>query len=228
MKLRGLLEVRAEVLRRAGRYRVARDNLHVKEVWVDDRRYVVCFNPDEATKDRHDRAQLIAAIETKFAKGGIKQLIPNRGDRRYLRVRAGRFEVDAQRVREEARYDGKYVLRTTTVLPAEEVALAYKNLLWIERLFRDLKSLLETPPIYHHWIKDNVKGHIFGGFLALYLVVVLRKKIERLGPARGVGRPHPRSLPGPGDRPPARRPAVPAAHRSHRRGPPRVQGRTLN
>jgi hypothetical protein len=181
MKMRGFLEVRAEVLRRAGRYHVVRDNLHVKEVRVDDRRYVVCFNPDEAAKDRQDRDALIAAIEKKLARGGIKQLIPNRGYRRYLRVREGRFEVDAQRVREEARYDGKYVLRTTTTLPADEVALAYKNLLWIERLFRELKSLLETRPIYHHWVKDNVKGHIFGCFLALYLVVVLRKKIEQLG-----------------------------------------------
>jgi hypothetical protein len=49
--------------------------------------------------------------------------------------------IDQQRVEEDARYDGKYVLRTTTDLPADEVALAYKNLLWIERLFRDLKSL---------------------------------------------------------------------------------------
>lgn len=181
MKLRGFLEVRAEVLGRAGRYRVVRDNLHVKEVWVDERRYVLCFNPEEAAKDRQDRAALIVAIEKKLAKGGIKQLIPNRGYRRYLRVRAGRFEVDAKRVQEEARYDGKYVLRTTTTLPAEEVALAYKNLLWIERLFRELKSVLETRPIYHHLVKDNVKGHIFGCFLALYLAVVLRKKIEQLG-----------------------------------------------
>jgi hypothetical protein len=30
-------------------------------------------------------------------------------------------------------------------------------------------------------VKDNVKGHIFACFLALYLVVVLRKKIEHLG-----------------------------------------------
>ncbi len=96
-------------------------------------------------------------------------------------MRAGQFEIDARRVREEVRYDGKYVLRTTTDLPAEEVALAYKNLLWIERLFRELKSRLETRPIYHHWVKDNVKGHIVGCFLALYLVVVLRKKIEALG-----------------------------------------------
>jgi hypothetical protein len=43
--------------------------------------------------------------------------------------------------------------------------------------------LLETRPIYHHWVKDNVKGHIFACFLALYLVVVLRKKIATLGRA---------------------------------------------
>jgi hypothetical protein len=181
MKMRGSLEVRAEVLARAGRYRVVRDNLHIKEVHVDDRRYVVCFNPEEAAKDRADRDQIIAAIEKKLASGGVKRLIPNRGYRRFLKIRAGEFEIDRARVEDDARYDGKYVLRTTTDLPAEEVALAYKNLLWIERLFRDLKSLLETRPIYHHWVKDNVKGHIFGCFLALYLVVVLRKKIAALG-----------------------------------------------
>jgi hypothetical protein len=181
MKMRGLLEVRAEVLARAGRYHVVRENLHVKEVRVEDRRYVVCANPDEAVKDRQDREKILAALEQKLAAGGVKRLIPNRGYRRFLRVRAGQVEIDARRVREEARYDGKYVLRTTTDLPAEDVAVAYKNLLWIERLFRELKSLLETRPIYHHWVKDNVKGHIFGCFLALYLVVVLRKKIEGLG-----------------------------------------------
>jgi hypothetical protein len=83
---------------------------------------------------------------------GGKRLIPNRGYRRFLKIRAGQCTIDQQRVEEDARYDGKYVLRTTTELPADEVALAYKNLLWIERLFRDLKSLLETRPIYHHWV----------------------------------------------------------------------------
>jgi hypothetical protein len=181
MKMRGSLEVRADVLARPGRYRVVPDNLHVKEVLVDDRRYVVCFNPEEAAKDRADREKLLAAIETKLASGGVKRLIPNRGYRRFLKVQAGEFTIDRAHVEADARYDGKYVLRTTTDLPADEVALAYKNLLWIERLFRELKSLLETRPIYHHWIKDNVKGHIFGCFLALYLVVVLRKKIAALG-----------------------------------------------
>jgi Transposase DDE domain len=181
VKMRGVREVRDEVLARAGRYQLVSENLQVKEVQVEDRRYVVCFNPEEAAKDHADREQILATLEQKLARGGVKRLIPNRGYRRFLKIRAGQCMIDQQRVEEDARYDGKYVLRTTTELPADEVALAYKNLLWIERLFRDLKSLLETRPIYHHWVKDNVKGHIFACFLALYLVVVLRKKIAALG-----------------------------------------------
>jgi len=181
MKMRGLLEVREDVLSRAGRYQVVRDNLHVKEVRIGDRRYVICLNPDEAHKDRADREKILAALHKKLADGGVKRLIPNRGFRRFLKITSGSYAIDEARVREEERYDGKYVLKTTTDLPAEEVALAYKNLLWIERLFRDLKSLLETRPIFHHWVKDNVKGHIFGAFLALYLVVALRKRLESLG-----------------------------------------------
>lgn len=181
VKMRGSKEVRTEVLSRSGRYQTVKDNLSVKEVQVGQRRYVVCFNPDEAAKDRSDRDKILAMLKSKLASGGIKKLIPNRGYRRYLKVAGGRFEINERQVREEERFDGKYVLRTTTDLPAEEVALAYKNLLWIERLFRDLKSLLETRPIFHHLVKDNVKGHIFGCFLALYLVVVLRKKVEALG-----------------------------------------------
>src|SRR5262249_55765768 len=181
VKMRGVREVRDEVLARAGRYPLVRENRQVKEVQLEDRRYIVCFNPEEAAKDRADREQILATLEKKLASGGVKRLIPNRGYRRFLKIRAGQCTIDQQRVEEDTRYDGKYVLRTTTDLPAEEVALAYKNLLWIERLFRDLKSLLETRPIYHHWLKDNAKGHIFACFLALYLVVVLRKKIAALG-----------------------------------------------
>lgn len=180
-KMRRILEVRDQVLSRAGRYRVVKENLHVKEVLVEDRRYVVCFNPEEARKDKEDREKILAGLERKLGDGGLKRLIPNRGYRRFLRVQKGGYEIDRSAVEEEERYDGKYVLRTTCDLPAEEVALAYRNLLWIERLFRDLKDLLDTRPIYHHRIKDNVKGHIFGCFLALYLVVALRKRIEVSG-----------------------------------------------
>jgi hypothetical protein len=37
--------------------------LRVKQVWRDDRRYIVCFNPDEARKDRQDREAIVAALK---------------------------------------------------------------------------------------------------------------------------------------------------------------------
>ncbi|WP_321415830.1 hypothetical protein [uncultured Desulfobacter sp.] len=44
----------------------------------------------------------------------------------------------------------------------------------MERVFRDVKSLLDTRPVYHQ--KDeNIAGHVFCSFLAL----VLRKDLDR-------------------------------------------------
>lgn len=179
MKMRNLVEVRDEVLGRAGRYRAVSENLQVKEVRVEERRYVVCFNPDEAAKDRADRQATVDKIGLKLAKGGLKQLIANRGYKRYLRVQRGSATIDEARVKTDARYDGKYVLRTTTELPAAEVACAYKHLTWIERLWRDLKDVVELRPIFHWQRRDNVKGHIFVCFLSLYLAALLKRKLAQ-------------------------------------------------
>lgn len=180
MKMRGLLEVREQVLKRAGRYREVKHNLWVKEVWVGERRYVVCLNPERAEKDRQDREAILEKLQAKLASGGVKGLIANRGYRRFLKVRKAAAEIDTARVKQDERYDGKYVLRTTTDLPASEVAEAYKQLTWIERLWRELKEVMEVRPIYHWQKKDNVKGHIFVSFLALYLSATLRRRLEEL------------------------------------------------
>ena len=180
MKMRNLAEVRDEVLGRAGRYQAVSENLQVKEVWVEDRRYVVCFNPDEAAKDRADRQVTLEKISLKLAKGGLKQLIANRGYKRYLRIARGSATIDEARVKVDARYDGKYVLRTNTELPADELACAYKHLTWIERLWRDLKDVVELRPIFHWQKRDNVKGHIFVCFLSLYLAALLKRKLAQV------------------------------------------------
>jgi transposase len=72
-------------------------------------------------------------------------------------------------------------LRTTTELPAGEVALAYKQLAAIERIFREAKDVMRLRPIYHHWKRDNVKGHVFACFLALCLAARLRQKLDDAG-----------------------------------------------
>jgi len=179
MKMRRAVEVRDEVLGRAGRYQQIGENLQVKEVWVEDRRYVICFNPQEAEKDKHDREAILEKVKAKLSSGGVKKLINNRGYRRFLKVTGGAAQINEKQVKEDERYDGIYVLRTTTQLPAGEVAQAYKELTWIERLWRELKDVVEVRPNYHWKKRENVKGHIFACFLALYLAALLRKLLAK-------------------------------------------------
>lgn len=180
-KMRGDKEVREQVLARAGRYHEVADNLRVKQVGVGEHRYVICHNPQEEERDRRDREKIIAAMREKIAGKSAKKLTSNRGYKRFLKTPpAGALVLDEAAIRKDARYDGKYVLRTSTDWPPERIATAYKTLWMVERFFRDYKGLVDVRPVFHHQA-DNVRGHIVGCFLALYLAVALRKRLDGLG-----------------------------------------------
>jgi transposase len=179
MRMRSVKEIGEQVLGHPGRYRKVADNLRVKQLQLGDRRYIVCHNPSQAKKDAEDRAAIVEMLAKKL-KSGAKALIGNRGFRRYLSAETGAVRLDTKRIESEARYDGKWVLRTNTALPAEEVALQYKQLLGVERMFRSAKSLLETRPIYHR-LDTTITGHIFCSFLALLLMHELNNRIRERG-----------------------------------------------
>jgi hypothetical protein len=123
--------------------------LKVKEVWVEERRYIVCLNEEECRKDAHDREAIVAHLKQQL-RSGDKSLVGNKGYRRYLRVEgSGHFVIDEKQVKAEERYDGIWVLRTNTVYNAETVAHVYKALWTVEDIIRASKSILETRPIYH-------------------------------------------------------------------------------
>jgi len=153
--------------------------LKVKEVWVGERRYVVCLNDEQARKDAHDREAILAALGDQLEKGA-KSLVGNKGYRKYLKAERDSFAIDPKKVKEEERYDGKWVLLTNTDLPPAEVALQYKQLWTVETLFRSVKSLLQTRPIYHK-CDETIRGHVFCSFLALVLRKALQEKIESKG-----------------------------------------------
>src|SRR5512143_3841969 len=188
-RMRSQNEVKDEVLSRAGRYRVvhpkrvdsdAPSPLKVKEVWVDDRRYIVCLNEDEARKDAADREAIVAALREQL-RSGDKSLVGNKGYRRYLSGRdSAHFQIDEAKVAEDARYDGKWVLRTNTELDSAEVALQYKQLWMVEQWFRSCKTLLQTRPIFHK-CDETIRGHVFCSFLALVLRQELQARLEGRG-----------------------------------------------
>jgi hypothetical protein len=174
------------ILARPGRYQQVADNLEVKEIKLGERRYVVCRNPIEAKQDAADREALLAKLRQTLAHDGPKAVVGNRGYARFLRIAKGGITLDEAAVAREARLDGKFVLTTSTDLPAAEVALAYKSLWRVERAFRTLKSTLDVRPIFHQR-DDSVIGHIVGCFLALRLEVDLQRRLD----AKGLAAPWP-------------------------------------
>ena len=176
-RMRKQKEVREDVLERGGRYHEVAENLRVKEVMVDSRRYIVCHNPQEELKDIADREAIIQTLQDQI-KAGSSQLVGNSGYRKFLRIEKGAVSIDMGKAAEEARYDGKFVLRTNTKLEAGEVALQYKRLLLVEQFFRAVKSMLDSRPIFHQG-DEAIRGHVFCSFLALLLHHELEQRLKK-------------------------------------------------
>jgi transposase len=185
-RMRSSKEVREEVIKDelsflevVGERQTSKDPspLKVKEVLAGGNRYVVCLNAEEARKDRHDREAILGGLEDAL-KRGDKSLVGNKGYRRYLSSERGRhFSVDWDKVEAEKAFDGKWVLVTNTSFSAEEVAGKYKQLIQVEDIFRQTKSLLETRPIFHKR-DETIRGHVWCSFLALTLRKELRNRLE--------------------------------------------------
>jgi transposase len=187
-RMRKVNEVKLQVLSHGGRYReiypegqLSKDPapLKVKEVVIDDRRYIVCINTRQARKDAADRQAIIDSLTDKLQRNP-RALIGNKGYRKYLKITGQQLTIDEGKIAEDARYDGKWVLKTNTDLSTETVALKYKELWMVEQLFRDAKSVVETRPIFHH-NDETIRGHVFCSFLALVLRKELQRRLELAG-----------------------------------------------
>jgi hypothetical protein len=181
-RMRRVNEIKFDVLNDSGDYQEvyperpeshAPSPLKVKEVMVNDQRYIVCLNEKQARKDAADRQAIIESLQAKL-ESNPKALIGNKGYRQYVNIDSGHVRLDQQKIDDDARFDGKWVLQTNTSLPAEEAALKYKELWQVEHVFRDMKSTLDTRPIFHQR-DETIRGHVFCSFLAL----VLRKELDR-------------------------------------------------
>src|SRR5512145_2638760 len=151
-----------------------------KTVMLAGRRYIVCRNHQEAEKDAADRASIVAALERQLAKGD-KALVGNTGYRRYLKtISDEHFAIDPDKIEEEKKLDGIFVLRTNTELNPLEAMLCYKQLWTVEQTFRTAKHLLSTRPIFHK-VDETIRGHVFCSFLALVLKKALEDRIAALG-----------------------------------------------
>jgi transposase len=153
--------------------------LRVKEVRVEDRRYILCYNSKQARKEATDREAILLSLRERIP-GNARSLIGNKGYRKYLKISRDSVQIDEEKVATDAMFDGKWVLQTNLNWPPEQIALKYKELWQVEYAFRDIKSLLDTRPIFHQR-DETIRGHVFCSFLALILRKELEQRLEKMG-----------------------------------------------
>jgi len=202
-KLRSGSAEATAALSRQGRYQEVAGNLRVKEVRIAEaERFVICHNPDQAERDKTVRGKLVAQLEEAIA-GSDKlsatkraelrgQISTKPGLHRFLpTTNGGLLRVDKTAIGAEAKLDGKYLLRSSDPkLSAEDIALGYKQLLEVERGWRDMKQVIDLRPVYHRK-EQRIRAHVLLCWLALLLVRViettcgdtwptLRRELERI------------------------------------------------
>ncbi|MBA3339787.1 MAG: IS1634 family transposase [Geodermatophilaceae bacterium] len=178
----------AAAMARQGRYQDVTANLRVKEVKISEHeRFVVCHNPDAATRDAAVRANLLERLEAMIAtsdrlsatkRAELRGVISTKpGLNRFLRVTpGGLLRVDAAKIAADAKLDGKYLLRTSDPnLSTEDIALGYKQLLEVERGWRDMKQVLDLRPVYHR-LEDRIRAHVLLCWLALLLARIVETR----------------------------------------------------
>ena len=188
-RMRRVKEIKEEVLSRAGRYREVHPEgvsskdpspLKVKEVMV----WMAAATSSASTNDRPERMQRIGRRSSNPSGEAQEQSQVSRGKQGLPEVpEAGagdRGHQSSRRSKKRQRFDGKWVLKTNTTLTAEQAALKYKELWQVEQVFRDMKSVLETRPIFHQR-DETIRGHVFCSFLALVLRKELDRRLEKAG-----------------------------------------------
>jgi hypothetical protein len=193
----------AAALSRQGRYQEVAGNLRVKEVRIaEDERFVICHNPEGAERDAATRARMITQLRElidgtgklgKDKRAELRGVISTKpGLNRYLRVTpGGLLRVDAAKAKAEENLDGKYLLRTSDPgMTAEDIAQGYKQLLEVERGWRDMKQVIDLRPVYHRK-EERIRAHVILCWLALLLARVaenacgqtwteLRRQLDRI------------------------------------------------
>ncbi|EQD54794.1 transposase IS4 family protein, partial [mine drainage metagenome] len=172
-----------------GRYHQVAENLEVKEVVLEDDRFVICYNPEQAVRDAAVRERMLKRLEVEVADSDqlsiekrselLGRLKTKPGLGRLLRVtKGGLLRVDRAAVEREAHLDGKYMVRSSDpTLTADEIALGYKQLLQVERGWRDMKTTLDLRPVYHRK-EQRIRAHIVLCWLALLLIRVAENRTQ--------------------------------------------------
>jgi transposase len=152
--------------------------------------FIIVRNPKEAKCDRIKRENIVSEVTRRLKE--IKQmegephkkatcnLRSHKTFGRYIRqTRTGKLCLDKAKIRIEEHLDGKYLLSTSDDgLPIEDVVVGYKQLVTIERVFRDIKHTIDIRPVYHR-LSERIKAHVLLCRRAMLLIRTIEREMDK-------------------------------------------------
>lgn len=175
-----------EALHRKGRYKTLENGLQIKDVVIDagratERRFVIVKNPDAEKRDQQVRQDILAEVENRLY--ALKQLEGKAHTKaacalrshstfgRYIKQsKRGILSINKAKIASERLLDGKFLVSTSNMsMDAADVAMGYKQLFEIERVFKDMKHVLDLRPIYHR-LDERIRSHILICWMGMVVV----------------------------------------------------------
>ena len=181
------------------------------------RRYCLCRNPQTAQRESQTRQRLLDLTATVLAeiaaykRATTVEKLGARVGKALAKYKMGKFirwsidadkekatsrkhrlewSIDADKVAQEKRFDGCYIVTSDVdkeQMNTVEVVHAYKSLTFVERAFRNLKTVqLEIRPVYHK-NDERIRSHVFLCMLAYYLQWHMEQRLASLFETDGKG-----------------------------------------
>jgi len=179
-------------LSKRGRYSPMDNGLEIKDILLDEdsearRRYVLVRNPEEAKRDALKREDIVKEAKRRLEE--LKQLDGEPHEKaacalrshkvfgKYIRqTKTGKLRLDKAKIQNEAQYDGKYLISTSDLgISAEDVVLGYKQLFEIERVFKDMKHLIDIRPVRHR-LDERIRAHVLLCWLGMLLIRIAEQE----------------------------------------------------
>jgi len=146
---------------------------------ADKTNLIISYSQARAANDKNNRERGLHRLEKLIKKGKLtKQHINNRGYNKYLKLEGDvTININYQKFKEDARWDGLKGYSTNTTLTANEVIENYKHLWQIEKAFRISKTDLKVRPIYHR-LKHRIETHLIIAFCSYKIYKELERQLN--------------------------------------------------
>ncbi|WP_375330840.1 IS1634 family transposase [Candidatus Tisiphia endosymbiont of Oplodontha viridula] len=157
---------------------IGNDLTWIADLEHDGKRLITSYKSKRAINDAQERQKILDKINKTIGESGsTKKLISNSGVKKYTSSENGKSYIDAEKIEQDALWDGMHGVITNdqTITPHEAIA-KYARLWVIEEQFRINKHNLQMRPIFH-WTKQRIEAHIAMCYMSFAVLKTIEYKV---------------------------------------------------